>query len=253
MKYIRAVKPRIVTLKDIIKRTISFFTITLLLTLPLLLSGCSPRDFHYGRARPMRGRVGQLKYYFVVKQKPSETLQDVTLYLPFPRDEDTPLEALVQASRWSIGIFYDEKEDPNVSLKTVDTKYGKMLKVRISKMDSETGSVSIHGECVYSTLLPFGRADKDYPLMPMTQKGSNSSVPVYAEYEGGTGFYFWLVYSAESEDHYLPVMPESQGSSIILGTGATVSGTNPSTFKNDSIWINKQGWQKLSAWRSSVS
>ncbi len=209
------------------------------------ISGCATKTGQYGRA-------SRVRWLLTIEQKQGENLRDVTIYVPFPRDDKNLLSELLNGVKSDTNSIYNKPNGPQISYSAVKTRFGEMLKVSISQMNKETGGVSPGGEYVFATVLPIGQASTKYPLEPTIVKGKIEKAPVYIEYTGGTGLYFWLVCEAYTWDAYLPVMPNKFGDKWIIGKSATGSIPGevpfPSTYLEDRIWLSEQGWNEILVW-----
>ncbi len=214
----------------------------------LPLAGCVSKTAKFGR-------VNRIGWYLTVAEKDGETLHDVNIYVPFPREDGKPFPHLLSKLEAQTQRYYPKSDGPNIDYSVVNTKFGEMLKVSISKMYRSTesigGGLNLRGEYWYATALPIGKADMTYPLEPVIADGQKEEAPFYIEYEGGTGIYVWLVYSAGTSDMYLPVLPTTVGKTWVTGQSMTTSKNgHPSVSENDRILIERQGWSLVPVWTS---
>lgn len=193
-------------------------------------------------------RQNELDYRLTIEQKQGERLRDVTLYVPFSRNDSELLEPLLSDVRNNAQRLLSAPSNSDIG--SVSTPYGKMLKIHFSKMRDDSVVADFEGS--YDYLSVIGRPDRKYALKPVIDRHGKRKTQIYADYRGGTGFYFYSTYTAAY--NMLPIIHPTgggspgEGSLWIVGKSATPRSGDPTNYLDDRIEITKKGWNEVPVW-----
>lgn len=199
-------------------------------------------------------RFGTLEYNIIIEPQKRETLNDVTIYFPFPSYKGNPVKGVLSdMNRWY--NEYAKNKCPGVTLDLIKTNHGKMLRIQIPRLDR---AFSLFSRTSFN-YLAFDRTlppDK-YLLLPMEDEieapideGGYGGYPespnkfftyVYSEYEGGSG----LILRNKYTINYAALWP-----SQVAGSGGGLTYIGLEELPKDHapllpLIINWQGWKRI--------
>ena len=201
--------------------------IVLLIMSTVFLSGCV--------------RNVTLRYSISIIPKEGETLENVTVYLPFPAYKNRSIQKIFNEIETDYKK-YRKDEFPGAKFNLVSADYGKMLKVEIPKLHK---GFPIYGRyALINTAFDRLYPQDKYVLSTMEQKVNNgeekSYVHIYSDFEDGTGFILRSIYDVDYSDWSLA--QAGGGGITLIGIDKVPEDYSLQPY---SIEINQKGWLKL--------
>jgi len=194
-----------------------------------------------------------LEYIAGVAPKENETLENVTVYLPFPLYKGEPAIEIFEEIKRDFEE-YDKRDFPGMTLKIADTKYGPMLKVYIPKLDKGYGI----GAHLTKPISIFSRVEptRDYVLESRFKMGESPEVVendkihdrhikkgysrIFLDYKGGTGIIFRQKFEVSSTTHYFISLYAGAFKGYIVGLDELPRGAK--TAFVISTEVSEKGW-----------
>lgn len=192
---------------------------------------------------PTVGRIREIGFYLVVAPKENEEVKNVTLYVPFPREDSNLMPGLLKAVKedYANSVRISGQQNvPDVRISSVKTKHGTMLKLVIPRLWNE---VVLDADYRWASV-PIGRPDQEYPLKPLNK---NDYTYVYSTKDGSGGLYLKLSYGADYKD-YFPILAFHEvgaGGTIWRLAGPAKWSAEHKSYLNDQVAIEETGWTEV--------